>query len=92
VKVRLATTPKPGGPGAGEPSKVRTAAAQLEVNELQGLTEALPELVEVRAKTNVPIAFRVEVAVGDGKQVPAKEAVEAVNKVLERIKAGFRLG
>ena len=91
--VRLkAATAKTGGSGGGEPSKVRVAAAELEVREMQDLSDALPDLVEVRAKTNVPISFKVQISVGDGKQVPPREAVDAVNEVLERIKAGFRLG
>ena len=77
--------------GGGEASKVRVAAAELEARELQDLSDALPGLVEVRAKTSVPIAFRVQVSVGDGKVVPSREAVDAVNKILERIRAGFCL-
>jgi len=44
--------------------------SDLEVADLQDLSDVLPELVEVRAKTNVPVAFRVEVSVGDGKDLP----------------------
>lgn len=70
---------------------MRIAAADLGVAEFQHLSDALPKLLEVKAKTNVPIAFRVEVSVGDGKEAPAQEAVDAVNELLGKIKDDFRL-
>jgi hypothetical protein len=93
VKIKVTTAGKGGGGGGGgERPKVRIAAADLEVAEFQDLSDALPTLLEVKARTNVPIAFRVEVSVGDGKEPPPKEAVDAVNEVLGKVKTDFRLG
>lgn len=92
IKIKVAAGGRGGGGGGrDERPKVRIAAADLEVAEFQDLTDALPKLLEVKAKTNVPIAFRVEVSVGDGKTDPPAEAVESVNKLLAKIKDGFRL-
>lgn len=92
VKIKVAAGGRGGGSGGGgERPKVRIAAADLEVGEFQDLSDAMPKLVEVKAKTNVPIAFRVEVSVGDGKTDPPEEAVEKVNELLGKIKDDFRL-
>lgn len=94
VKVKVAAAGPGGGGGGGgrERPKVRIAAADLEVAEFQDLGDALPKLLEVKAKSNVPIGFRVEVSVGDGKEAPPEEAVAAVNDVLRKIKDSFLLG
>jgi len=91
VKLRVSTAGKGGGRAEGERPKVRIAAADLEVSEFQDLSDALPTLLEVKAKLNVPIAFRAEVSVGDGKEPPPQEAVDAVNELLIKIKDDFRL-
>ena len=70
---------------------MRIAAAELAVAEFQDFSDALPKLLEVKARTNVPISFRVEVSVGDGKEPPPKEAVDAVNDLLRKIKDDFYL-
>lgn len=90
VKLTMATGGRGGG-GGGERPKVRIAAADLEAAEFQDFADALPKLLQVKAKTNVPIGLRVEVSVGDGKTDPPAEAVESVNELLARIKEDFRL-
>jgi len=89
VKLRVSTAGKGGGRGEGERPKVRIAVADLEVGEFQDLSDALPKLLRVKAKSNVPIAFRVEVSVGDGRKPPPQEVVDAVNDVLRKIKVDF---
>jgi len=91
VKLKVAAAGKGGGGVDGAKPKMRIAAADLEAAEFQDLSDVLPKLLEVKAKTNVPITFRVEVSVGDGKEPPPKEAVDAVNELLRKIKEDFYL-
>ena len=71
--------------------KVRVAAAELAAAEFQDFSDSLPNLLEVKARTNVPMTFRIEVTLGDGKEPPPKEAVDAVNDLLRKIKKDFYL-
>jgi hypothetical protein len=92
VRVKVAVAGRGGGGGGGgERPKVRIAAAELAVAEFQDFSDSLPKLLEVKAKTNVPITFRVEVSVGDGKEPPPQEAVDAVNDLLRKIRDDFYL-
>ncbi len=51
----------------------------------------MPDLLKIKAKTNTPIQFHVEIRVGDGKTPPSKEAATAFNKVLKKVKEDFYL-
>lgn len=92
VKIKLAGGGRvaAGGASGGRP-KARVAAANLEVHELQDLAERAAKIKKVQAEANVPIAFRVEVIVGDDKAEPPAEIVQRVNELLGEIKDDFRL-
>ena len=66
-----------------------TADAEFEPSEIQELADAIPELLKLRAKSNVDLRFRVRVEVGDGRQPPDKEAGSELNALLDKIKGGF---
>lgn len=61
-------------------------AADLEPSELQDLADIVPRLLELKAKTNLPIQFRLTVRLGDGGEPPSAEAVAAVNEILKGVK------
>jgi len=49
----------------------------------------MPKLLEIKAKSNLPITFHVRVELGDGQELPAEQIAAEVNSVLSEIKAGF---
>ena len=67
------------------------ADAQLEPSEIQDLGDAMPQLLEIKAKSNAPIRVRVRVEVGDGQDLPPQETAEQVNTVLKEVKEGFQV-
>ncbi len=79
-----------GGPG-GSPPKVLVASAELEPSEIQDLGDAMPKLLEIKAKTNVPVKFHVRVELGDGDDLPPQEVADEINELLDGLKDGFRV-
>jgi GTP cyclohydrolase III len=51
----------------------------------------MPELLKIRARANTPIQFHVEIKVGGGETSPPKEATNAFNKALKKVKEDFQL-
>lgn len=98
VTIQVAAS-KPSGAGGSQggsmgdgamPNKL-TATAALEPSEIQDLAEAVPRLLELKAKSKTPITFTVRIEVGNGEQTPASDVAEQVNEVLQGIKDGFAL-
>ena len=77
--------------GTGTQSKCLVASAELEPSEIQDLGDIVPHLTEIKARTNTPIKFRVQIEVGDGKERPHEEVVQEINKLLEDLKEGLNL-
>jgi hypothetical protein len=69
----------------------RIAEAELEPAEVQDLGDLVPKLLEVKAKSNVPLKFIVRVRAGDGETAPPEDAVRQISGLLEDIKKGFTL-
>jgi hypothetical protein len=81
-----------GGFGGGKPSPKKLAAtAALEPSEIQDLADAMPKLLDIKAKSKVPIGFTVRIELGDGQEVPAVDVVEQVNDVLKDVKGDFHV-
>lgn len=99
IKLKVATAAVGGFGGAARGgftgvvtgSKYRVAAAELEPSEIQDLGDIVPQLLEIKAKANVPIKFRVQIELGDGKEVPPDDVVMQVNKLLGELKDAFSL-
>lgn len=72
-------------------SKSRTARADLEPSAIQELGDLVPQFLAIKAKSNLPLRFCVEIELGDDKKAPSEEAVKAVNALLEGVKKGFQL-
>jgi hypothetical protein len=94
VKLTLNT----GGKGPSEPAlplPVRpnclVADAELEGSEFVDLADAMPKLLEIKAKAQIPIKFRVQVEVGGGQTAPASDVAERINAILRDLKDGFEL-
>jgi len=77
--------------GAGVPSKSLVAAAVFEPSQIQDLGDIIPQLLEIKTKSNIPLQFRVQITFGDGKQVPSEEVTKEINRLLEDLKDGFKL-
>jgi hypothetical protein len=78
-----------GGPTAG--SKTLVAQAELEPSEVQDLADLIPQLLEIKNKSNMPLVFRVRVELGDGNTAPNSDSVASVNFILKEVKEGFEL-
>jgi hypothetical protein len=99
IKLRVATGKGRSGTRGGAGSTEGTGAspmrlvacAELAPSEMQDLGDIVPQLLEIKATSNVPLTFRVEIALGDGKQIPPDDAVQKINKLLDDLKAGFHL-
>lgn len=99
IKLRVATAGVRSSTGSssrdfgslGAPSRGLVAHAELEPSEIQDLSEIVPQLLEIKAKAQVPLKFWLQVALGDRTQTPPDEAVQEVNKLLDNLQAGFHL-
>jgi len=78
-----------GGPGRGA-SKVLVASAELEPSEIQDLADAMPRLLEIKAKANLPIRFKVRVELGDGQEIPSSQVAGELGDILGEVKDEFR--
>jgi hypothetical protein len=83
----------PGGPGGSgaPPPKVLVANVELEPSEIQELGDAMPKLLKLKAKTNIPIRFHIRIEMGDGKALPPEDAAKEANVILEAVKEGLKL-
>ncbi|HUY90367.1 MAG TPA: DUF499 domain-containing protein [Pirellulales bacterium] len=95
VRIRASSRKHAGGGedfADGEPpSKKLVATASLEPSEIQDLADAMPKLLDIKAKSNVPLSFTIRVEVGDGQDPPPSGIAEQVNDVLKGVKNGFEL-
>ena len=46
----------------------------------------MPKLLEIKARTNIPVRFQVEIRMGDGKTEPPPEAAHEANALLKGVK------
>ncbi|HEY7311756.1 MAG TPA: DUF499 domain-containing protein [Gemmataceae bacterium] len=77
--------------GTGGPKKKLVGVAPFEPAEIQDLGDIVPKLLELKAKSKVPIQFQVQIEVGDGTDLPPTTLAEQVNKILASVKDGFRV-
>lgn len=93
LKVASASSGRPGVGGVGPAisSKCLVAHAELEPSEIQDLAEIIPTLLELKARFNIPLKFRVQIELGDGQERPSEETAKEINKLLKELKDGFRL-
>jgi hypothetical protein len=73
------------------PAKIFVARAELDPFEIQNLADIVPQLLELNAKTSVPITFHLRIELGDGQELPSQELAAQVNAILSEIKEGFQL-
>jgi hypothetical protein len=93
LKVASVTTARRRGGGMGPmpPTSCLVAHAELEPSEIQDLADIIPSLLELKAKFNTPLKFRVQIELGDGKQRPSEETTREINKLLKALKHEFEL-
>jgi hypothetical protein len=95
IKLKIASglsgRPDARGSGPATPSTYLVAHAELEPSEIQDLAEIIPDLLEIKAKFNIPLKFRVQIELGDGKARPSDDVVQAINTLLKELKEGFEL-
>jgi hypothetical protein len=100
VKLKVAPAVPGGGPGGGgggpagggtQPPTIRVAEADFEPSQIQDLGDAIPALLEVKAKCKVALKFRVRLELGDGKTKPSDQVVAEVNAAIEDLYEGFRV-
>lgn len=98
VKVKLASAqPATGvgtggkGPSGGSSPNVKAAEAEFEPSQLQDLGDAVPKLLDIKARTNVPLRFHVRLEIGDGVTTPEQAVVDEVNEALDGLSDTFRI-
>ncbi len=95
VKLKLASGSAGGGTGEGPggwgKDKRKVARAELEPSEVQELGDVVPSLLDVKAKSNVPLKFIVSIELGDGKESPPEQVIKDVDKILKNVKKDFTL-
>lgn len=92
VKLAIPSTPPPPPPAPPPtPSGILVARADLEPSEVQDLGDAIPQLLAIKNKANLPLVFRVQIEFGDGKAVPSDDAVESLNALLNGVKEGLQV-
>jgi hypothetical protein len=93
LKVAAADAGGTGGTADGGRAKRKAlvASAYLEPSQIQDLAELVPKFLEIKAKSKVPIQFRMQVELGDGQKTPPKEVTAEVTKLLTEISDELRL-
>ena len=97
VRVKVASAPPPGGgsgpTGGRRPvaANIRSAEAEFEPSQLQDLGDAVPRLLDIKAKTNVSLRFHVRLEIGDGSTVVDQSIIAEINKALESVASTFKL-
>lgn len=98
VRIKVAVAqPIPGGGGGGKggrgaaPPSVRTAEAEFEPSQLQDLGDAMPRLLDIKARTNIAIRFHVRLELGDGVTPPDAGVVAEINEALDGLGETFRV-
>jgi hypothetical protein len=97
LRLKVATSGGAGTGGAGfdhgaaGPKKKLVAVASFEPSEIQDLGDVVPKLLDLRAKSKVPIQFQVRVEFGDGNNLPLPALAEQLNRILASVKEGFQV-
>jgi hypothetical protein len=95
VKFKVSAAPSPGlGGRVAEPSPLQpifVATSDMEPSELQDLGDIMPKLLELKAKTGIPVRFNLTIELGDGKKLPSLDVVKQFNALLQKIKAALEL-
>jgi hypothetical protein len=80
-----------GGMGAVLKPNIRAAAADFEPSQIQDLGELIPELLKVKAKSNIPMKFHVRLEIGDGDTPLSEDVVKKINDLLQELDSSFRI-
>ncbi len=57
---------------------MRVAAADFEPSQIQDLSDLIPALLDIKAKSKIAMKFRVRLELGDGKTKPSDDVVGEV--------------
>jgi hypothetical protein len=100
VKLKISTVSGSGagveefGSGFGRiktSSNILVARSELKPSEIQDLGDIVPKLLDIKNKANIPLAFRVQVELGDGQTQPDDETVRSMNQLLGDVSDGLKL-
>jgi hypothetical protein len=85
-----------GGPPKPKPKPVVrpgvfAAEAELEPNQIQDLGDLIPELLNLKAKANLTLKFRVRLEACNEAQPPDQTVIDQINTLLEGVQEGFEL-
>ena len=72
-------------------SKLLVGTATLEPSQLQDLAEIVPALLDIKAKTGVPITIHIRIEAGDGKDRPTPKIADQLNETLTKFKKDLKL-
>ena len=67
------------------------AQAELEPNQIQDFSDIIPKILEIKAKSNIPLKFTLKVEVGDGEVKPDSAIIDKLNVMFKDISDGLEL-
>jgi hypothetical protein len=76
--------------GAKTNSNILVARSELKADQIQDLGDIIPKLLEIKNKANIPMAFQVQIELGDGETQPNDETIKSINQLLGDISDGFQ--
>jgi DNA-directed RNA polymerase subunit H (RpoH/RPB5) len=76
--------------GANTNSNILVARSELKADQIQDLGDIIPKLLEIKNKANIPMAFQVQIELGDGETQPDDETIKSINRILGDISDRFQ--
>jgi len=72
-------------------SGVLAANTDLEPAQIQDLGEAIPDLLKIKAESDIPMRFHVRIEVGEALHLPDETTIQKINEILTKVHDGLRL-
>lgn len=76
--------------GANTNSNILVARSELKADQIQDLGDIIPKLLDIKNKAIIPMAFQVQIELGDGETQPDDETIISINRILGDISDGFK--
>ena len=99
IKLKISAVSDPGGGykgfeseggGTKTSSNILIARSELKPSEIQDLADIIPKLLDIKNKVNIPMAFQVQIELGDEKTPPDDETIKSINNLLGDVSNGLQ--
>lgn len=75
--------------GYTPPAGCLVAQSELQPSQMQDLGDAIPQILEIKNKSDKALSFRVIIEFGDESGVPDAEFVKEINEILRGVRPGL---